>query len=73
MNTSMPQHDVDEMDTSLTQNDVDETKARLSRTVPFDKKWEVLKPAIHQLWVIEGQKLPDLIQNIEQNYGFFAM
>lgn len=61
-----------EMDLSARPDNDSEIRARLSAKIPFDKKWEILKPIIRKLWVDEDQKLSELIQNIEALYEFSA-
>ena len=45
---------------------------RLDPAVPFDKKWEILKPTIERLYVQEEYKLSDLMQMMNDHYGFVA-
>lgn len=44
----------------------------LDLAVPFDRKWEILKPTIERLYVHEEYKLPDLMQIMNDQYGFVA-
>ena len=44
----------------------------LDLAVPFDKKWEILKPTIERLYVHEEYKLPDIMQIMSDQYGFVA-
>ena len=44
----------------------------LNLDVPFDQKWEILKPTIERLYVHEERKLPELMQLIKNQYGFVA-
>lgn len=39
---------------------------------PFNKKWDLLKPVIEQLYVDEGQPLPEVVAIIKRDYGFAA-
>ena len=39
----------------------------------FDKKWDILKPAIAQLYIEEKKELPDLIDAMKTRYNFTAM
>ena len=41
--------------------------------IPFNKKWDILKPVIKQLYIDQNLKLPDLIKTIADEYGFVAM
>lgn len=40
--------------------------------VPFDQKWELLKPTIERLYIHEKRGLPDVIENIRDETGFDA-
>ncbi len=40
--------------------------------VPFDQKWELLKPTIERLYINENRSLPDVISAIRDNYEFDA-
>lgn len=60
------------MDHAISPEDIDEIRARLSAKIPFDKKWEILKPVIRQLWIDEDRKLSELIQYVESSFGFSA-
>ena len=40
--------------------------------VPFDQKWELLKPTIERLYIHENHKLPDVIKGIRDECGFDA-
>ena len=44
----------------------------LDLAVPFDQKWEILKPTIERLYVHEGYKLPGLMQIMNDQHGFVA-
>ena len=44
----------------------------LDLAVPFDKKWEILKPTIERLYVHEECKLPELMQRMKDQHGFVA-
>lgn len=39
---------------------------------PFNKKWDLLKPVIEQLYVDEGQPLSDVATILKRDYGFAA-
>ncbi len=41
-------------------------------SVPFDKKWGLLKPTIERLYIHENRKLPDVIKAIRDEKGFDA-
>ena len=40
--------------------------------IPFDKKWDLLRPDIERLYVNEGQSLSDVIRAIKDKHGFDA-
>ena len=40
--------------------------------VPFDQKWELLKPTVERLYVHENRKLSDVIKSIRDHCGFDA-
>ncbi len=40
--------------------------------VPFDQKWEPLKPTIERLYIYENRKLSEVIKTIKDLYGFDA-
>lgn len=40
--------------------------------VPFDQKWELLKPTIERLYLHEKRELPDVIGTIRDETGFDA-
>ena len=40
--------------------------------VPFDQKWELLKPTIQRLYIHENQELPDVMRTIKDEHGFDA-
>lgn len=42
------------------------------RTVPFDHRWDLLKPTIERLYINENWKLPDVIRTIKDEHGFDA-
>ncbi len=44
----------------------------LDLAVPFDQKWEILKPTIERLYVHEECQLSDLMQVLNDQYGFVA-
>ena len=39
----------------------------------YDRKWEILKPAIELLYVQKNKKLKDVIAAIRDQWGFVAM
>ena len=44
----------------------------LNLDVPFDQKWEILKPTIEHLYVHEKRKLPELMQIMKDQHAFVA-
>ena len=40
--------------------------------VPFDQKWELLKPTIERLYIHENWKLSDVVKAIKDQHGFGA-
>ena len=40
--------------------------------VPFNQKWDLLKPAIERLYIHLNWKLPEVIKAIKDQYGFDA-
>ena len=45
---------------------------RIPPETPFDKKWELLRPVIQQLYVNESQKLIDVMAFLRERYNFVA-
>lgn len=46
-------------------------EARL-HSLPYDQKWGLLKQQIEQLYIDDGRKLSDLIDEIERRWNFKA-
>lgn len=40
--------------------------------LPFEQKWEFLRPHIEQLYIHENCKLPDVIKTLKGRFGFDA-
>jgi hypothetical protein len=40
--------------------------------VPYEKRWELLKPYMEQLYIQEKQKLPDLVAIMKTRHKFYA-
>ena len=40
--------------------------------VPYDQRWDHLRPVIEHLYVEEGRKLSDISTMIKHQYGFNA-
>ena len=45
---------------------------RLLLNVPFDQKWELLRPTIERLYIHENRKLSDVMKTIKDQHGFDA-
>ena len=43
------------------------------KKIPFDQKWELLKPEIEQLYINENVSLPNMIRIMKEKYGFDAV
>lgn len=41
--------------------------------VPFNERWELLKPTIERLYIDEKRKLPDVMKILKDQYGFDAV
>lgn len=41
--------------------------------VPYDQKWDILKPAIERLYLRENRKLKDIVAAIRHQCGFSAV
>ena len=50
----------------------DGDRIHLSADMPFDQKWDVLKPAIKRLYLDEGRVLADVMEVVKTEYGFVA-
>lgn len=40
--------------------------------VPYDQRWEPLKPTIIRLYMEEGEKIASLAERMKNEYGFSA-
>jgi len=40
--------------------------------IPFNKRWEFLKPTIKRFYIDEDQKLPKVMQLMKEEYHFDA-
>ena len=47
-------------------------RIQLPTDVPFDKKWDILKPAIKQLYIDQNKKLSEVREIVEAEYEFVA-
>ncbi len=46
---------------------------QLPADLPFDQKWDVLKPVIKQLYIDRNRKLTEVIGMVNAEYGFVAV
>lgn len=53
-------------------NEGERVRIQLPADVPFDKKWDILKPAIKQLYIDENKKLAQVMEIVGAEYGFVA-
>jgi hypothetical protein len=53
-------------------NSVAELRASLAK-VPYQARWELLKPTIKRLYIDEGRRLADVADIIKKEYGFVAL
>lgn len=60
-----------ELSTASTTDNPD--RIRLPPDIPFEKKWDVLKPAIKRLYLEECRGLADVMEVIRTEYGFVAL
>ena len=42
-------------------------------SIPYDQKWDILKPTIERLYVRENRKLKDIVAAIKHDCGFQAV
>jgi Clr5 domain len=40
--------------------------------VPYEQKWELLKPHIHRLYIEENRSLPEVISMMKREFSFDA-
>lgn len=53
-------------------NDDEQVHIQLPADVPFDKKWDILKPVIKQLYIDKNKKLTEVMEIVGEEYGFIA-
>jgi hypothetical protein len=53
-------------------NSVTELRASLVK-VPYQARWELLKPTIKRLYIDEGRHVTDVADIIKRDYGFSAL
>ena len=53
-------------------DDATSVQVHIPPGTPFDKKWDILKPIMKQLWIDKDLKLVDLINIVRVDYGFVA-
>ena len=42
-------------------------------SVPYDQRWEILKPTIEELYIHENRQLADVVTIIKTHHGFAAV
>jgi hypothetical protein len=42
------------------------------RAVPFSQRWEILKPALNDLYLEQNVKLPEIMEMMKAQFGFDA-
>ncbi len=47
-------------------------RVQLPADLPFDQKWDVLKPVIKQLYLDQDRKLTDVMEMVKAEHGFVA-
>ncbi|MCJ1264032.1 hypothetical protein MMC22_003903 [Lobaria immixta] len=60
------------MDQPMPPTSASRIQVTIPPNVPFNKKWDLLKPVIEQLYVDENQALPDVVAIMKRDYGFAA-
>ena len=53
-------------------NSVAELRASLAK-VPYQARWELLKPTMKRLYIDEGRRVVDVADIIKRDYGFGAL
>jgi hypothetical protein len=53
-------------------NSVAELRSSLAK-VPYQARWELLKPTIKRLYIDEGRHVTDVAEIIKRDYGFSAL
>jgi hypothetical protein len=53
-------------------NSIAELRASLAK-VPYQARWELLKPTIKRLYIDEGRHVTDVADTIKRDYGFSAL
>lgn len=48
------------------------SSSRISAEIPFEQRWDILKPDIVGLFVSENRKLPEVVEIMKANHGFHA-
>lgn len=60
------------MDQSMPSTVPSRIQVTIPANTPFNKKWDLLKPVIEQLYVDEDQKIGEVVTIIKRDYGFAA-
>ena len=53
-------------------DDDGQVQVQLPADLPFDQKWDVLKPVIKRLYIDQDRKLTDVMEIMNAEYGFVA-
>lgn len=60
------------MDQPMPSTGASRIQVTIPANVPFNKKWDLLKPVIEQLYVDEDQPLAEVVAIMKRDYGFAA-
>ena len=60
------------MDQSMSSTGPSRIQVTIPANTPFDKKWDLLKPVIEQLYVDEDQNVGEVLTIMKRDYGFAA-
>jgi hypothetical protein len=61
------------MDTPMETEQVDRFRVVIPPDTPYSKKWDYLKPLLHQLWIDEDMELKRLGEFMKTEYSFHAV
>ena len=61
------------MERSTTSTADNPDRVHLPADIPFEKKWDVLKPTIKRLYIDESRGLADVMDIIGTEFGFVAL
>ena len=60
------------MEPSTHLDDDERVRIQFPPDTPFDKKWDILKPVVKQLYIEENKRLTEVTEIVEAKYGFAA-